>query len=125
VNDFAGLNDCPDDVPPWERPGAVRRDCASHRGEILGPCGKIALILGLGAICCAPVTLISLPLGLVVWWVACADLARMANGRMDPAGRRQTGRAAADGQFAFWFSLTWLALHLLMLGWLLSQLMRW
>lgn len=34
------------DLPPWERPGAVRRDCDSHRGEWLAKLGAASLYCG-------------------------------------------------------------------------------
>src|SRR5437879_4922791 len=40
-----------DEVPPWERPGAVRRDCEPDRNWLLKPLGIARLILGALSVC--------------------------------------------------------------------------
>jgi hypothetical protein len=86
------------DDRPWERPGAVRRDCEPHRGqtlEVLGTvslaCGALSLFMGLPA-------LLGLPLGAAVLWLSSCDLTMMEAGRMNPAGKAPTlqGQFTAD-----------------------------
>jgi hypothetical protein len=80
----------PDAGRPWERPGAVRRDCAPHRGNLLGALGNVSLALGiLAAVFVVPLAA-GLPLGVLTASLAERDLTRMASGAMDPAGREET-----------------------------------
>jgi hypothetical protein len=109
--------DADDDVRPWERPGALRRDMEPHRGPALRLLARAGL--GLGALSAALNGLA--PLGLAyarhdpatpavgatalalaagawalaggVWWASGRDLDLMGAGRMDPAGRAQTAGA--------------------------------
>jgi hypothetical protein len=81
-----------DDDRPWERPGAVRRDCAPHRGRLLLALATAAVVCGGLSILGAP-ALLTLPLAVAVWVLARRDLARMAAGRMDPAGQPLTAEA--------------------------------
>src|SRR5262249_10861811 len=78
-----------DEPRPWERPGAVRRDCKPHRGELLGRLGDLSLALGVLAMVTWAPALVGLPLALVVVVLAPGDLAQMDAGVMDPAGREQ------------------------------------
>jgi hypothetical protein len=105
----------PDAPRPWERPGAVRRDCAPHRGRLL-------LALSMGALCGAMLSamlslMALLPLGPALFGPACLagvalggtalalarrDLRRMGAGLMDPEGRPATddARTLAVGALA-------------------------
>jgi hypothetical protein len=99
------------DERPWEGPGAVRRDCAPHRGSwfvLLGLVDGFGIAVAVAAwmlsyrpfyLQVSPTTCISpsdwllvlpsvlcLPLGLSTWALAARDLARMRGGDMDPAG---------------------------------------
>jgi hypothetical protein len=72
----------------WERPGAVRRDCAPPRGNLLNllrttmmVCAVLSPLILPGAV--------SLVLGAVVYRMARHDLARMRAGAMDPDGWEQ------------------------------------
>jgi hypothetical protein len=75
----------------------VRRDCEPHRGHLL-------LWLGYAGAACGLLSCLFLPgilavaLGIAVEAMAKADLARMRQGQMDPAGKAQTerGRYLAD-----------------------------
>lgn len=87
-------DDATEDARPWERPGAVRRDVAPHRGERLRFLAGVALACALLAYCLAVPALVALPLGVAVRIIARRDLARMAAGRMDPAGGAGTAKAA-------------------------------
>jgi hypothetical protein len=91
---------------PWERPGAVRRDCVSHRGPLLRALSAAALLLVLLSFAAAILSpLMARPLGvllLALLWsaglglavttyaLARRDLALMAAGLMDPAGHPAT-----------------------------------
>ena len=91
-----------EDDRPWEQPGAVRRDCEPHRGDVLLGLGRISLACGLLSLCLCVPAAISVPLGLVVWLLAERDLAKMAAGQMDPAGREltQAGNSYAQAGMA-------------------------
>jgi hypothetical protein len=78
---------------PWERRGAVRRDCVPHRGNVLRLLGGVALACGGLAWCLAVPALIGLPLGIAVWVIGQRDFDRMRAGTMDPQGRAPTLQA--------------------------------
>jgi hypothetical protein len=86
-----------DCLQPWDRAGAVRRDCEPHRAHLL-------LVLGYAGAACGLLSCLFLPglgavvLGIAVEAMARTDLAKMRQGRMDPAGKAATerGRAWAD-----------------------------
>lgn len=89
-------------LPPWEQPGAVRRDCEPHRGDFLAWLSIASSICGAPPSCIywPPLSLfahapsvIGLPLGILVFVLARRDLARMRCGLMDPAGQRSTNSA--------------------------------
>jgi hypothetical protein len=99
--------DAPDDRP-WERPGAVRRDWAPHRGRLLSILGVLSLNLGVLSlfgvglvVLSAPMALAAIGLGRPAWALARRDLQAMATNLMDPAGQVLTrdglvcGRAGA------------------------------
>ena len=100
--------DEPEDARPWERPGAVRRDCARHRGKLLHWLGRVALCCGLVSFLGFP-ALVAVPLGLATWRMTRHDLREMAAGRMDPAGRGLTARGYVLGLGAVVASLVTLA----------------
>ncbi len=74
-----------DDARPWERSGAVRRDCVCHRGALLDGLAQAAVALFV-------VPHVALFLGAWVLVETGRDLRRMEAGRMDPAGGRSPGR---------------------------------
>jgi hypothetical protein len=74
------------DPRPWERAGAVRRDCAPHRGNWLVLLATVALVLGVLTCCLILTGLVAAPLAMAVDGVALADLERMRAGAMDPRG---------------------------------------
>jgi hypothetical protein len=83
-------------VPPWELPGAVRRDCEPHRGLLLQRAARLVIALGaFGAVLFVP-ALLCFPLGAAVWRMARRDLTLMRLGLMDPAGAADTRSAQAD-----------------------------
>jgi hypothetical protein len=88
-----------DDDLPWERPGALRRDCEGDRGRDLKWLGTAGLLLGMGSLCCPLVAVAALGVGLMACRMTGRDLQMMDSGRMDPAGRSQTldGRTYALG----------------------------
>jgi hypothetical protein len=94
------------DPRPWERPGAVRRDCAPHRGRLLLAFGVGALfgatlsavlslvtLLLLGPALFAPAWLAGVAVGGTALALARRDLRRMDAGLMDPEGRPATADA--------------------------------
>jgi hypothetical protein len=100
---------------PWERPGAVRRDCEPGRGGWLLLLSGAALACSFSAICLAVPALVGLPLGVAVWSMAGHDLARMRAGLLDPAGRAAAEEARGQAFVAVVMALTCLVVHGLML----------
>jgi hypothetical protein len=109
----------PDDGQrPWERPGAVRRDCEPHRALLLGLLARAGLPLMVVSAALNVCVLPAVALGGVfpavpflaavlataatwglagcLWWACHRDLALMRAGRMDPEGRRATARVRLD-----------------------------
>jgi hypothetical protein len=72
--------------PEWEQPGAVRRDCESHRGGLIGPLTVVGLILSFLHI----FAVIGLPICFAALQMSRDDLAKMHAGRMDPEGMAST-----------------------------------
>jgi hypothetical protein len=104
------------EVPPWEQPGAYRRDCASHRGELLELLGLASILLS----CCGFITLgvsalVGLPLGFLVMYLARCDLAQMKLGKMDPHGEPMTDGAWYQGCCGALVALAALALGVVVL----------
>jgi hypothetical protein len=88
------------DERPWERPGAVRRDCEPHRGPLLFWLGGGSLLCGIAWLWLVVPALIGLPLGVVVLLLGGRDLKKMAAGVMDPEGAelvKKSGRYAVGG----------------------------
>ena len=93
------------DVRPWDVPGNVRRDAVPHRGLLLAGLGMVALGCGFLSAFLAIPALVAFPLGLAVRRMADHDLHEMQQGRMDPAGRRQTVLALLWGSVGAGLSL--------------------
>jgi hypothetical protein len=85
------------DDRPWDRPGAVRRDCEAHRGGLLLALGDASLLLGVLSLPLGFLALMGLGLGTAAWALASRDLRRMRTRVMDPGGLADTvlGRARA------------------------------
>ncbi len=86
------------DQPPWERPGAVRRDCEPYRGWLLKWLGGAARFLGIASCLCPPCALAAVPLGALAWALARRDLTWMRRGLMDRRGEWTAYQAQADGK---------------------------
>jgi uncharacterized membrane protein YccF (DUF307 family) len=82
-------------VRPWELPGNTRRDCETHRAQLLSLLGGTALACGFLSVGLVAPALVAVPLGVAVWRMSEHDLRAMRRGRMDPDGRRGTARAQA------------------------------
>ncbi len=90
-----------DDRPPWEQPGAVRRDCEPHRGSQLLWLGRLSLwLVVLSLLLGAVVVLVAIPLAVAVLVMASRDRAKMRAGTMDPAGEAQTRKGGRYGTAA-------------------------
>jgi len=114
----------PDDDRPWERHGALRRDCEPHRAGQVLRLGNVGLafgsvcLAGCLLVCCSPFptlvivlpcSLVGLPCGLTAWVMARRDLRLMTAGMMDPAGLRRTEKARSVSQKGVWFcTIAWL-----------------
>jgi hypothetical protein len=75
-----------EDPRPWERPGAVRRDRASHRAQLLRGVGVASCVCAFASPLVVP-GVVALLLAKVVRRLADRDLAEMRAGRMDPSGK--------------------------------------
>jgi hypothetical protein len=85
------------DDRPWEKPGAVRRDGAPHRGGLLLALGVSSLLVGGASVCfvglvafSVPAALAALGLGWPAWGMARRDLRAMGTNAIDPTGRGLT-----------------------------------
>jgi hypothetical protein len=94
-----------EEVPPWEQPGAVRRDCEPHRGDLLRVVGILSLWLGWLSFCFFPLSWLVVPVGLATWAVAPRDLLEMRAGRMDPQGEVETAEGKSKALIAVYWSL--------------------
>ena len=99
------------DDRPWERPGAVRRDCAPHRGGLLLALGDASLPLGALSLVLRFLAVTGLCLGAAVWALASRDLRRMQARLMDPGGLSGTAlgrvRARAGVALSLYAALLW------------------
>ena len=92
--------DCNDTLPPWERPGGVRRDCKPHHGELLQLLGATSLVFGAFAFCAVLPGLVGIVLGVTVYLLGNRELSQMEKGIIDPAGKglaREARRFAVAG----------------------------
>ena len=94
-----------EDGRPWERPGAVRRDCAPHRAGLLLAVADTSLLLGVLALPLGFSALMGLGLGAAAWALAVRDLRRLRARVMDPAGRSRAARARARARLGVALSL--------------------
>jgi O-antigen/teichoic acid export membrane protein len=78
---------------PWEEPGAVRRDCEPHRGQLLLWLGSAGAACGLLSCLFLIPAVGAIGLGIAVEAMARADLAKMRQGRMDRGGKARTQRS--------------------------------
>jgi hypothetical protein len=90
-----------DDRPPWERPGAVRRDCEPHRGEMLVWLGRLSVWLIVATVVVGAVSVVAaVVVAIVVMAMASRDRAKMRAGTMDPAGEPLARKASRYGMAA-------------------------
>src|SRR5262249_20805285 len=101
------------DDRPWELPGAVRRDCALHRGNWLVLFAVIAFVFGIMSCMLLP-ALIAVPLGIGSWILAERDLVRIRMGKMDPSGWKATENACAWARAAITLGLGFCAIWALL-----------
>jgi hypothetical protein len=90
-----------DDRPPWEQPGAVRRDCEPHRGTMLLGLGRLSLwLVALSLLLGLMSVVLAVPLAVVVLVMASRDRAKMRAGTMDPAGESLARKGSRYGTAA-------------------------
>jgi hypothetical protein len=109
-----------EDARPWERPGAVRRDCEAHRGTWLLALADAALLVGALSLALGFLAPLGLALGVTAWGLSSHDLGRMRAGLMDPAGQEAAARARTRAVAGVTLSLYAAALW----GWLLALMTR-
>jgi hypothetical protein len=111
-----------EDDRPWQKPGAVRRDCEPHRGEFLLTLGKISWALAWASLCTVISGLIADLLGVVVLLQVRHDLKRMKAGQMDPAGQSDARRARDYALRGMLVSLIWpIALYVTLIVFYLAR----
>ncbi|HJT77956.1 MAG TPA: hypothetical protein VJ739_12205 [Gemmataceae bacterium] len=99
-------NDQAGDAPrPWERPGAVRRHCAPHRGPLLWWLATASVACGMTAPVFGVTGLAGAALGLTALLLGRRDLTAMRGGCRDPAGHGQTERAMSRAEAGIALSL--------------------
>jgi hypothetical protein len=79
-----------EDIPPWEQPGAVRRDCLPHRGPLLKGLANVTLVCGVLSWCLFVPAVPGLLSGLTAVILADGDLAKMERQEIDPQGKPET-----------------------------------
>jgi hypothetical protein len=90
---------------PWERPGEVRRDAESHRGQLLVVLGTVSVACGLSAFLLLAPALFGLPVGAAALAMARRDLRKMRAGLMDCRGIDKTGEGRALAAFGLILNL--------------------
>jgi hypothetical protein len=95
---------------PWERPGAVRRDCQPHRDRLLLALGDASLLLGALSLPLGFPAVAGAGLGAAAWALASRDLKRMQARLMDPDGLSGTALARNRALLGLILSLYALAL---------------
>jgi hypothetical protein len=88
------------DPRPWDQPGAVRRDVAPHRGNVLVLLAEVALAVGASSFCLVWTGPVAVVLGWVVHGLARRDLGKRWAGAVDPRGRAQALRARQPSDLA-------------------------
>jgi hypothetical protein len=78
------------ETPPWERPGAVRRDAEPHRGDLLVGLADLAFIMTMLSFVLLLPLLIAVPLAVVARVLAGRDLDHMGSGHTDREGEHRT-----------------------------------
>jgi len=105
---------------PWERPGALRRDCEPDRARFLMLLGMLSLVSGFLSFLLLP-ALVAVALGLAVWVMSSRDSKKMGAGLMDRRGWKRTCIAErwASGGLLLGVSglVYWGVLALAMLRW--------
>lgn len=104
------------DPRPWERPGAVRRDCVPHRGHLLLGLAVAGLICGLLSFVLWLPGAFGILLGIASVDLAGRDLLAMEAGVMDPSGRGQAERARVYGTWGAACGSIGLLLYPVLLG---------
>jgi hypothetical protein len=110
-----------DEDRPWERPGAVRRDCEPHRGPLLRVLGAVALVCGILAWMLAVPGVIGLPFAAAVLIMSSRDLSRMRRGLLDPAGRAETDKAGTLALEGLVLSVVGPLIHGVLVLWLMAH----
>jgi hypothetical protein len=103
-----------DAVPPWEMPGAVRRDCEPHRATTLHALALAGFGLSMFGCLIVP-ALMGLPLSVAAGILARRDLAAMASGKMDASGAEHTENVTMVARSGMILAITWLAVPMLWL----------
>jgi hypothetical protein len=81
--------------PPWERPGAYRRDGQPHRNGALMALGVASCVIGFASIFSwfSILSPLGLAFGLWGWHWSRIDLQQMETGLVDPRGREDAEHA--------------------------------
>jgi len=83
-----------EEMPPWEQPGALRRDVTPHRGPLLLVLGILSIVFVPMAMCCGVIgiafALAGVGLGTSAWVMGHRDLRKMRQNQLDPRGKGLT-----------------------------------
>src|SRR5262249_11462455 len=101
------------DDRPWDQPGGVRRDWEPHRAGLFNVLTPLAGILGTFSLFVWPLSVVSFPLGVMLWVMSRNDLAAMKARQMDPAGIAQTNIAFRTAPVAIVYGFLGLVLQAL------------
>jgi hypothetical protein len=108
----------------WEQPGAVRRDVAPHRGELLCLLASISLAFSAAGVLFLVPIVVGVPLAFRVSAMASRDLDRMGGGQLDPRGRAETHAAFVRAEIARYLGLV-APLLCLLLWWGSGSVLGW
>jgi hypothetical protein len=93
---------------------AIRRDGEPHRGRLLFWLGSFAAAIGAASACTfGYLSVVSVPLGVIVWILASRDLKRMEDGSVDPRGRNLTRNARSSAIAGVLFGVLFAGVYLL------------
>jgi hypothetical protein len=93
---------------PWELEGGSKRDCISHRADLLKLLTKASFIAGCISVFAFPLlipSLVAIVTGLSARMMAARDLVEMRAGEMEHRGYRATEKAWFDSQVGMILSL--------------------
>ena len=108
-------------LTPWQKVGALRRDCEPHRGRLLATLARWSILAGVASLTCIFPGLAGLPLGITAWKMAKRDLVLIRRGDMDNSGLDQTEKAMTAAREGTVLSLFGLVLWSVAMGFIKTR----